>query len=66
MAIAALAVAAVMSAPTGAGAVDFTLDNGVTGKFDTTFTIGAAVRTKGRDLDLVGRVNGGRAFSING
>ncbi|MDX2224329.1 MAG: DUF1302 domain-containing protein, partial [Rhodospirillaceae bacterium] len=47
-------------------AVDFTLDNGVTGKFDTTFTIGAAVRTKGRDLDLVGRVNGGRAFSING
>ncbi|MCB2107297.1 MAG: DUF1302 domain-containing protein [Rhodobacteraceae bacterium] len=47
-------------------AVDFTLPNGITGSFDTTFTVGASIRTQGRDQDLIGIVNGGRAFSING
>ncbi|MBL8630640.1 MAG: DUF1302 domain-containing protein [Rhodospirillaceae bacterium] len=52
-------------APT-ASAVDFTLDNGITGSLDSTYTFGAAIRTKSADPDLIGLVNGGRAFSING
>lgn len=38
----------------------------VTGSFDTTLTLGAQFRVQGRDPDLIGRANGGRANSING
>ncbi|MDX2145131.1 MAG: DUF1302 domain-containing protein [Rhodospirillaceae bacterium] len=62
-ATAAIALTA-MSAPVSA--IDFTLPNGVTGSFDSTYSVGGAIRTKGRSPDLVGIVNGGRAFSING
>ena len=55
-----------MSAVAPAGAADFELANGVRGSFDSTYTIGGAIRTQSRDPDLVGVVNGGRAFSING
>lgn len=58
--------AAALFAFSPAYAVDFTFDNGVTGSLDSTYTFGGAMRTKGRDLDLIGIVNGGRAFSING
>ena len=47
-----------------ARAVEFEY-NGFTGNFDSTYTIGGAIRTSGRDPRLVGLVNGGSAFSIN-
>ncbi len=59
--VAALAIAG--SAP--ALAVDLNFDSGITGSFDSTYTIGGAIRTSGRDPRLVGVVNGGSAFSIN-
>lgn len=60
------AVIALAAFAPAAQAIDFTLDNGITGSLDSTYTIGGAMRTKGRDADLIGLVNGGRAFSING
>jgi len=48
-----------------AAALDFTY-NGITGSFDSTYTVGGSMRTKGRDPRLIGVVNGGSAFSING
>ena len=47
-----------------ARAVEFEY-NGFTGNFDSTYTIGGAIRTSGRDPRLIGLVNGGSAFSIN-
>jgi hypothetical protein len=41
-------------------------DLGITGRLDTTVTVGGSVRAQGRDDRLVGVVNGGSAFSING
>ncbi len=59
---AALAASLLVSAP--AAAVDFTFGE-VEGNFDSTYTIGGAIRTSGRDPRLVGVANGGSAFSIN-
>lgn len=39
---------------------------GVTGSFDTTLSVGAAVRAGDRDDRLIGVANGGSAYSING
>jgi hypothetical protein len=61
-----VAVAALSAFVPAAHAIDFTLDNGIEGSFDSTYTIGGAIRTKDRDPDLIGLINGGRAFSING
>jgi hypothetical protein len=47
-------------------AVEFSFaDQTVHGYFDTTVTIGAALRLEDRDPELVGRVNGGTANSVN-
>jgi hypothetical protein len=58
--------ASLFGAVTSASAVDFELANGVRGSFDSTYTVGGALRTQGRNPGLIGLVNGGRAFSING
>jgi len=47
-----------------AGAVEIEIGE-VYGSWDTTFTYGQAYRTADRDPDLIGRANGGRAFSVN-
>ncbi len=60
------AVMALSAFASTASAVDFTLDNGITGSLDSTYTIGGAIRTKSADKDLIGVINGGRAYSING
>ena len=50
-----------------ANAVDLPRNEaGVTGSFDTTLSVGAAVRTGDRDDRLIGLANGGSAYSING
>ena len=38
----------------------------ISGRFDTTVTVGASMRVQDRDEDLVGVANGGDANSING
>ena len=46
-------------------AIDF--DHGeLYGSFDTTFSYGQSYRVQSRDSDLIGRANGGKAFSVNG
>jgi hypothetical protein len=62
LALIALAAGLVASPP--AAAIDFTLGE-VEGRFDSTYTVGGAIRTSGRDPRLVGVANGGSAFSIN-
>lgn len=57
---------AAITATAPARAIDFELDNGIRGSFDSTYTFGGAIRTQKRNPDLIGLVNGGRAFSING
>jgi len=57
---AALAVG--MSSP--AQAVDFRRGD-IQGSFDSTYTVGGAIRTSSRDPRLVGLANGGSAYSIN-
>jgi len=52
------------AAATPACAIDFTWGN-ISGNFDSTYTVGGAMRTESRDPRLVGLVNGGSAFSIN-
>ncbi len=50
-----------------ANAVDLPRNEaGVTGSFDTTLSVGAAVRAGDRDDRLIGLANGGSAYSING
>jgi hypothetical protein len=48
-----------------AHAVQFKLDNGVSGSFDTTVSYGIAVRVKSPDASLIGIANGGTARSVN-
>ena len=38
----------------------------VSGRLDTTISTGVSIRVEDRDPDLVGRANGGNAWSING
>jgi len=64
--VAGCSLAALLAFAPAARAIDFTLGSGIEGSFDSTYTLGGAIRTKGRDPDLIGLVNGGRAFSING
>ena len=46
-------------------AIDF--DHGeLYGSFDTTFSYGQSYRVQSRDSDLIGVLNGGKAFSVNG
>ncbi len=47
-----------------AAAFDFSW-NDIKATFDSTYTVGGAIRTSGRDPRLVGVANGGSAFSIN-
>ena len=60
------AVAALLAFAVPAQAVDFNLGTDITGSLDSTYSVGGAMRTKGRDPALVGVANGGTAFSING
>jgi hypothetical protein len=62
-AAASMFVLGLMSAG-AAEAVEFEY-NGIKGNFDSTYTIGGAIRTSGRDPRLVGLANGGSAFSLN-
>lgn len=62
--LAGAALAAGLVASTPAAAIDFTWGE-VEGNFDSTYTVGGAIRTSGRDPRLVGVANGGSAFSIN-
>jgi hypothetical protein len=55
-------LAAALASP--ASALDFTYGE-ITGSFDSTYSIGGALRTESRDPRLIGVVNGGSAFSIN-
>lgn len=49
-----------------APALCFELESGdVTGSLDSTLSYGAAWRVDDRDPDLIGRANGGNAFSVN-
>jgi hypothetical protein len=59
----ALTILSLVSFPALAVPLEF---GEVTGSFDTTVTLGAQFRVQGRDPDLIGRANGGRANSING
>jgi hypothetical protein len=63
--MAALAAAGFLLSPLPAQAIDFTY-NGISGNFDSTYTVGGAIRTSGRDPRMIGVVNGGTNFSING
>jgi hypothetical protein len=65
-ALAGCSMAALLAFAPAAGAVDFSIGTDLNASFDSTYTIGGAMRTKSRNLDLIGLVNGGRAFSING
>jgi len=47
-----------------AAAFDFSWDD-VKASFDSTYTVGGAMRTSSRDPRLVGLANGGQAFSLN-
>ncbi len=64
--LAGTSIAALLAFAPAAHAVDFTLGTDVTGSFDSTYTVGGAMRTKARDPVLIGFANGGSAFSING
>ena len=64
--LAGTSVAALLAFAPAAQAVDFTLGTDVTGSFDSTYTVGGAMRMKDRDPNLIGIINGGKAFSING
>ncbi|MCB9464244.1 MAG: DUF1302 domain-containing protein [Candidatus Eisenbacteria bacterium] len=53
--------------PRAASAVEFSVADGeLTGSLDATLSVGAALRVSDRDMDLVGRENGGTANSVNG
>jgi hypothetical protein len=60
------AVAALLAFATPVQAIDFSLGTDIEGSFDSTYSVGGAIRTKGRDSALIGVANGGTAFSING
>ncbi len=62
----AVAAGAILAAPT-AQAISFENDEGtVYGSFDTTVSLGAGWRMEKRSPDLIGLVNGGTKFSVNG
>ena len=61
-----IAVAALLAFASPAQTADFLLGTDLVGSFDSTYSAGGAMRTKGRDPNLIGIVNGGKAFSING
>jgi len=63
--VSAAAILAPMLAVGSAQAVSFNRGE-LSGSFDTTLTMGALFRVQGRDPDLIGVANGGRAHSING
>jgi len=58
------AMAAAMAAP-GIQAADFRLGD-IDGSLDTTLSVGLSFRAADRDAGLIGRANGGEAYSING
>ena len=60
-----LALALALAGAGPALAVQFELDNGLTGSVDTTLSYGISVRTGSRDPSLVGIANGGTARSVN-
>jgi hypothetical protein len=64
--LAAALIAAGMSAFSTAHAVSFDWGNGVTGSFDSTFSLGGQWRMSGRDPALIGIANGGTSRSVNG
>jgi hypothetical protein len=49
-----------------AGAVEFSLGDGITGSFDTTLSVGGSLRTQDRDSELIAIGNGGSAATWNG
>ncbi len=60
-------LALLLGGPPAARGVGFTLlDGDVEGHFDTTIAVGATLRTNEQNPDIVGIVNGGNAYSING
>lgn len=63
--VSAAAILAPLMVTGTAGAVAFNRGE-LSGSFDTTITAGALFRVEGRDPDLIGVANGGRAHSING
>lgn len=63
--VSAAAILAPMLMVGSAQAVSFNRGE-LSGSFDTTLTMGALFRVQGRDQDLIGVANGGRAHSING
>ncbi|OYQ34878.1 hypothetical protein CHU95_09850 [Niveispirillum lacus] len=63
--VSAAAILAPMLAVGSAQAVSFNRGE-LSGSFDTTLTMGALFRVQGRDPNLIGVANGGRAHSING
>jgi len=60
-----LAAGSVMIAWAPAAALELPRMGGLQGAFDTTVSLGAALRVAERDADLVGRANGGSADSVN-
>ncbi|MEQ8964305.1 MAG: DUF1302 domain-containing protein [Azospirillaceae bacterium] len=58
------AMAAALAAP-GIQAADFRLGD-IDGSLDTTISVGLSFRAADRDAGLIGRANGGEAYSING
>ena len=53
--------------PGNVQAIEFDLLSGrVTGQFDTTASMGFSWRVSSRDESIIGTVNGGTAFSLNG
>ncbi|MDE0030604.1 MAG: DUF1302 domain-containing protein [Deltaproteobacteria bacterium] len=64
--LAGLLTAAGAAAPRSAAALPLPAnDSGITGYFDTTVSMGAAMRVSGRDDLLFSRASGGTAFSFN-
>ena len=64
--LAGLMIAAGLSNPGPAPALPLPAnDGGVTGHFDTTVSMGAAMRVSGRDDLLFSRASGGKAYSFN-
>ena len=60
-------MAAIIALPQSAGAIGFESESGDWyGSWDTTLSYGLAYRLEAADADLIGTINGGTKFSVNG
>lgn len=58
-------LAAVLGPLVGSAVEISAADGEITGSLDSTLSVGVSVRVEDRDMDLIGRANGGNAHSIN-